>query len=166
MYHAQTKIALKRVEIMVAMQKGMSSVQAESCDQAIDSFPHRVTLAAKGTVVLHRRQRQFCATSVEDMKFGQVAPHLGKGQVRPHSLHNFAQDKVRQSQTLPIQFLVQPGGLRIGGTSQIFDPVIVSIHAPVRGATKADHSLNGLYWRFNPRPRAGGDPPLRPRTWP
>jgi len=33
----------------------------------------------------------------------------------------------------------------------------VSIHAPVKGATMPVQGILSWFWRFNPRPREGGD---------
>ena len=50
-----------------------------------------------------------------------------------------------------------PCGGRLYLSVAIHISVIVSIRAPVRGATRGQRHQSGIWWRFNPRPRAGGD---------
>ena len=51
-----------------------------------------------------------------------------------------------------------PRGGRPGRASRKRNaPIDVSIHAPARGATVSRSWRHPVLWRFNPRPRAGGD---------
>ena len=56
---------------------------------------------------------------------------------------------VRGATGMPVKFIDRSG---------------VSIHAPVRGATLALYRRFSRRWSFNPRPRAGGDKVVSPRS--
>jgi len=49
-------------------------------------------------------------------------------------------------------------GCDLSAIRQIDDQKAVSIHAPVRGATRQGHGISGTVQCFNPRTRAGCDP--------
>ncbi len=50
-----------------------------------------------------------------------------------------------------------PHGGRHADELKDFEYHLVSIHAPAWGATRRYRNVAGGNWRFNPRPRMGGD---------
>ena len=62
--------------------------------------------------------------------------------------------------TLQFQSTPPRGGRRYKG-EHTTRPKFVSIHAPARGATNGLSKCTSRFLRFNPRPRAGGDVPIK-----
>ena len=86
MNHAEPKVLLERIEIMIAVQQPMPLFQAERRDQAIDGLAYGLTPATERPVVLRRRNGQIDPACFEYMKLGKVLPHLDKSGIIPNSL--------------------------------------------------------------------------------
>lgn len=122
MHYRQLEEFLERVEIAVAMQKGMALSDAERGNEAIDRLPNGAASSSHRAVIAGGFARQIDASGCEHFESQQKILDLSGDGVVAETLQQFAEDDVRQSETLPIQFLIQPVGLRIPHALQIVDP--------------------------------------------
>jgi len=120
--HSKTELFFKWVKITVSVKKRMALRQAEGRDQAVDGFADRLATGSKGAVVPRRSDSEGLSSSVEHLEFQQLTAYPREHLVCADSLQNLAQNKIGQTQALPIQLSVEPIRMRIGGSSQVIDP--------------------------------------------
>ena len=82
--------------------------QTEGGDEAVDGFSHRVTMTPKGAVVTRRVAGERNAASFEDDQFGELAFDGFRHNVITDALQHFAENDVRQSETLVLKCGIQP----------------------------------------------------------
>lgn len=68
LHDSESKYFFKGIEVAITMKQLMTCVQAESCDQAVNGLSHGETPLSQPPVVQSGRDRQFGATSFENME--------------------------------------------------------------------------------------------------
>src|SRR6476620_5775244 len=122
MNDGETEAFLERLEISVSVKERVLSPQAERRNQTIDGLANGVTMASKRPIVARRLARQHYATHIEDLTLRQRGLDLFRDHVVTNPLQHLAKDDVCQSETLTIEFSIQPVGLGIGRALQVVDP--------------------------------------------
>jgi|HubBroStandDraft_5_1064220.scaffolds.fasta_scaffold175806_1 hypothetical protein len=122
MDNLQTEPSLKRIEIVVAVQKLVLGLQTESGNQAIDSLADRIAARTQVPIILGGDDGQATASGLKNLELQEVGLGSRKRALVPNALEYFAKDEVRQSEPLPLQFAVEPMRFGILGAAQIVDP--------------------------------------------
>jgi|SRR3984885_486523 hypothetical protein len=118
----QTQHSLKRIEIMITVQKLVLGLQTESGNQAIDGLADRIAARSQVSIILGGSDGQATASSLENVELQEVGLGSRKHALVPNALEYLAEDEIRQSEPLPLQFAVEPMRFRILGAAQIVDP--------------------------------------------
>src|SRR6476469_8318134 len=113
MHDGQLEEFLERVEIPVAMQKGMALSDAECRNKAINRLANGTASTSQRSVIAGGLAGQSDAARCEHFESQQKILDLFGGGVVTEALQHFAEDDVCQGETLPVQLLIQPVGLDI-----------------------------------------------------
>ena len=79
MQNTQPELSLKRIKIMIAMKKGVSRGQTESCNKAIDGFADRMPPATEQAIILRGRDSQIDSSGIEYLESAQFPPKPVEG---------------------------------------------------------------------------------------
>src|ERR1700683_1644358 len=120
----QTHHSLKRIEIMITVQKLVLGLQTESGNQAIDGLADRIAARSQVSIILGGSDGQATASSLENVELQEVGLGSRKHALVPNALEYLAEDEIRQAEPepLPLQCACEPMRFRILGAAQIVNP--------------------------------------------
>ena len=95
--------------------------QTEGGDQAVDGLSHRMTTTPKGAIVTRRVAGERNAAGFEDDQFRELAFDGFCRNVIADALQHFAENDVRQSETLALKCGIQPVRFRIPHALEVVD---------------------------------------------
>jgi hypothetical protein len=108
---------LKRIEIVVPMQKFVFGLQTESGNQAIDGLTDGIALLTQVSVVPGGCDAESGSASLEDLEPQEFGLDLREHVLIPNTLQYLTKDQICQAQSLPLQFPVEPTRLWIFGSA-------------------------------------------------
>lgn len=122
MDYRESEKCLEWVEVSVAMKERMLFTQAEGRNQAIDRLAYRVAAAPKRLIIVGGFAGQGYAACFEHLQLQQAPLDLLRGRIVADALQHLAEDDIGQSETLAIEFRVQPLRFRIVYAVEVINP--------------------------------------------
>ena len=119
---AKTQLRFKGVKVPIAVEQRVVANQAERRDEAINGLAYRQTARPQVSIVVSRGEREGDGARLEYFEVPEVPEYATCLRFGADALKHFAEDQIRQAQTLARQLSIQPLGLGRGGTVQVVDP--------------------------------------------
>jgi hypothetical protein len=95
------------------------------------------------TVILRGGYREFFSPGWKDVEPGEFAPEAPEGGFVADTLENLAKDEIGQTKRLPLELAVEPIGMRIHCSAEVFNP-----HSAVDNSQASDLFLHPPEARF------------------
>lgn len=122
MYDGQVEKTFEWAEISIPVQQRMVLAYTECCDNAVDCFPNSVAATAQRAIVPSCFPRQLDAGCFKYFQLEQLPLDVFRDRLIANALKNFAENQIREPETLPIEFHVEPLGLGIRDSLEVIDP--------------------------------------------
>src|SRR5579885_245181 len=121
-YHAQAEMALKRVEIAVAMKQLVMVDDTKARDQRVDCLAHGDAALSEDSKVLCGGDGGVPPANPDPWQLIQFPARAMKVQVRAEALQDFGQDEIAEQRPLSGQQAIQQIGFAARPPVKVIDP--------------------------------------------
>jgi len=112
----------EKIEVMIAMKQRVALRDTKSRDETVYRLANSVPAGSQRAVVLGRCYRKFLSDAWEDSKIGQNLTNALEIPLFTNTLQNYAEDQIRQAETIAIKLTIEPLGMSVSGPVEIIDP--------------------------------------------
>lgn len=115
-------MALKGVEIPIAMEKSVAVGQAERRYEAVHHFADRLPLLPDAPEISHCCDGKLQAARMKQLKLQKLFLDEQEFALGSYSLQHLAEDQISETDSYLVSFAIKPVRFRIAGPAKIIHP--------------------------------------------